>query len=126
MATGGPLSGLEWPVNGRSRYFFGTAIYRRNGLAHRGLTCWENGIAIYRDIAFALAVADLLELPDDLPLMPAVTAAMSIPIRPGDPASLTHLESSSAFRRSPASGAAGGEERPASIDIDQLRKPKAD
>jgi hypothetical protein len=30
-------------------------------------------------------------LPDDLPLMPAVTAAMSIPIHLGDPASLAHL-----------------------------------
>ena len=53
--------------------------------------CRENGIAFYRDIAFASAVADLLELPDDLPLMPAVTAAMSIPICLGDPASLAHL-----------------------------------
>jgi hypothetical protein len=54
--------------------------------------CRENGIALYRDIAFALAVADLLELPDDLPLMPAVTAAMSIPICLGDPASLAYLK----------------------------------
>ena len=53
--------------------------------------CRENGIALHRDIAFALAVADLLQLPDDLPLMPAVTAAMSIPIRLGDSASLAHL-----------------------------------
>ena len=29
--------------------------------------CRENGIALYRDIAFASAVADLLELPDDPP-----------------------------------------------------------
>jgi hypothetical protein len=34
-------------------------------------------IALHRNIAFTLAVADLLQLPDDLPLMPAVTAAMS-------------------------------------------------
>ena len=47
--------------------------------------------ALHRNIAFAVAVADLLELPDDLPLMPAVTAAMSVPIRLGDPASLAHL-----------------------------------
>ena len=53
--------------------------------------CRENGIALYRDIAFASAVADLLQLPHDLPLMPAVTAAMSIPIRLGDPASLAHV-----------------------------------
>jgi hypothetical protein len=36
--------------------------------------CEEQDIALHRNIAFALAVADLLELPDDLPLMPAVTA----------------------------------------------------
>ena len=53
--------------------------------------CEEQNIALHRNIAFALAVADLLQLPDDLPLMPAVTAAMSIPIRLGDPASLAHL-----------------------------------
>jgi hypothetical protein len=43
--------------------------------------CEEQDIALHRGIAFALAVADILELPDDLPLMPAVAAAMSIPIR---------------------------------------------
>ena len=53
--------------------------------------CEEQNIALHRNIAFALAVADLLELPDDLPLMPAVTAAMSVPICLGDPASLAHL-----------------------------------
>jgi len=53
--------------------------------------CEEHNIALHRNIAFALAVADLLQLPDDLPLMPAVTAAMSIPIHLGDPASLAHL-----------------------------------
>ena len=36
--------------------------------------CEEQNIALHRNIAFALAVADLLQLPDDLPLMPAVTA----------------------------------------------------
>ena len=54
--------------------------------------CEEQGIALYRDIAFALAVADLLELPDDIPLMPAVTAAMSIPMCLRDPASLARLK----------------------------------
>jgi hypothetical protein len=53
--------------------------------------CEEQNIALHRNIAFALAVADLLQLPDDLPLMPAVTAAMSIPISLGDSASLAHL-----------------------------------
>jgi hypothetical protein len=35
----------------------------------------QQEVALQRDIAFALAVADLLELSDDLPLLPAVTAA---------------------------------------------------
>jgi hypothetical protein len=52
----------------------------------------EQNIALHRNIAFALAVADLLQLPDDLPLMPAVTAAMSMPICLRDPASLAHLK----------------------------------
>jgi hypothetical protein len=61
----------------------------------------EQNIMLDRDVAFALAVADLLELPDDLPLMPAVTAAVSIPICLRDPASLAHLkaEAWSAARR---------------------------
>jgi hypothetical protein len=54
--------------------------------------CRENGVAIYRNIVFALAVADLLELPDDLPVMPAVTAAMSTPTCLSDRASLAHLK----------------------------------
>ena len=53
--------------------------------------CEEQNIALHRNIAFALAVADLLQLPDDLPFMPAVAAAMSIPICLRDPASLAHL-----------------------------------
>ena len=54
--------------------------------------CEEQDIALDRDIAFALAVADLLELPDDLPLMPAVTATISIRTCLRDPASLAHLK----------------------------------
>ena len=54
--------------------------------------CEEQDIAVHRDIAFALAVADLLELPDDVPLMPAVTAAMPVPTCLRDPASLAHLK----------------------------------
>ena len=54
--------------------------------------CRQNGIALYRDIAFAAAVADLLELPDDLPLMPAVTAAIFVPTCLNDRASLAHLK----------------------------------
>ena len=54
--------------------------------------CEEQDIALDHDIAFAVAVADLLELPDDLPLLPAVTAAMSIPMCLRDRASLAHLK----------------------------------
>ena len=62
--------------------------------------CAEQNIVLDRDMAFALAIADF-ELPDDLPLMPAVTAAMSIPICLRNPASLAHLkaEAWSAARR---------------------------
>ena len=66
--------------------------------------CEEQNIALHRNIAFALAVADLLQLPDDLPLMPAVTAAMSIPICLRDPASLAHLR---AVARAAARNGAG-------------------
>ena len=65
--------------------------------------CRENGIALYRDIAFASAVADLLELPDDLPLMPAVIAAVSIPACLNDRASLAHLKAAAVLRLAIAS-----------------------
>jgi hypothetical protein len=55
------------------------------------LHCRDKGVSINREVAFAVAVADLLQLPDDLPLMPAVTAAMSVPTRLSDRASLAHL-----------------------------------
>jgi hypothetical protein len=51
----------------------------------------NQGLPTDPEIAFALAVADLLQLPDDLPLMPAVKAAMSGPTRLSDRASLAHL-----------------------------------
>jgi hypothetical protein len=63
--------------------------------------CEERDIAVHRDIAFALAVADLLELPDDLPLMPAVMAAISTPTCLGHAGSRPP-ESGGAFRRLPA------------------------
>jgi hypothetical protein len=65
--------------------------------------CEEQAIALHRNIVFALAVADLLELPDDLPLMPAVTAALSVPISFSDAGSLAHLKAvaCAAARRSP-------------------------
>jgi hypothetical protein len=55
------------------------------------LHCRNKGVSINREIAFAVAVADLLQLPDELPLMPAVSAAMSVPTRLSDRASLAHL-----------------------------------
>jgi hypothetical protein len=57
----------------------------------QALHCRDQGISINREVVFALAIADLLKLPDDLPLMPAVTAAMSVPARLSDPASLARL-----------------------------------
>ena len=57
----------------------------------QALDCRDRGVSISRHVTFALAVADLLKLPDDLPLLPAVTAAMSVPARLSDPASLAHL-----------------------------------
>jgi hypothetical protein len=54
--------------------------------------CEQQNIALHPHIAFALAVADLLELRDDLPLMPAVTAALSVPIRLSDPGSWARLK----------------------------------
>jgi hypothetical protein len=54
--------------------------------------CEEQDIALHRNITFALAVADLLELPDNLPLMPVVMTAMSEPIRLSDPGSLARLK----------------------------------
>jgi hypothetical protein len=60
-------------------------------LAQTGASLPDNGVSINCDIAFAIAVAELLQLPDDLPLMPAVKAAMSVPTRLSDRASLAHL-----------------------------------
>ena len=65
--------------------------------------CEEKDIPLHRNIAFALAVANVLELPDELPLMPAVTAALSVPICLSNPGSLAHLKAvaCAAARRSP-------------------------
>jgi hypothetical protein len=54
--------------------------------------CEEQEIAPHRNIVFALAVADLLELPDDLPPMPAVATALSVPISFSVPGSIAHLK----------------------------------
>ena len=67
-------------------------LFNDNTLARdwreRVFDCRDQGLSIDRATAFAVAVADLLQLPDDMPLMPAVTAAMSIPTRLSDRASL--------------------------------------
>jgi hypothetical protein len=55
------------------------------------LHCRDKGVSISRQVTFALAVADLLLLPDDVPLMPAVAAAVSVPTRLSDPASIARL-----------------------------------
>jgi hypothetical protein len=64
---------------------------RAGDLREQVLHCRDKGVSINREVAFALAVADLLQLPDHLPLMPAVTAAMSVPTLLSDRASLAHL-----------------------------------
>ncbi len=57
----------------------------------QALYCRDQGVSINREIALIIAIAELLKLPDDVPLVPAVTAAMSIPACLRDPASLAHL-----------------------------------
>jgi len=52
----------------------------------------DRGISKDHETLFAVAVADLLELPDDMPLMPAVTAAIPVPVRLSDRVSLAHLK----------------------------------
>jgi hypothetical protein len=37
----------------------------------------DNGISVDTELSFALAIADLLQIPDDLPMVPCVCAAMS-------------------------------------------------
>ena len=74
------------------------------------LHCRGNGVSINCDIAFAVAVAELLQLPDDLPLMPAVKAAMSVPTRLSDRASLAHLRA--VARAAGREALAGADKRP--------------
>ena len=60
--------------------------------AKRCFTAGTKSVSINCDIAFAfVAIAQSLDGPDDLPLMPAVTAAVSVPTRLSDRASLAHL-----------------------------------
>ena len=55
------------------------------------LHCRDRGVSISRQVTFALAIADLPQLPDDVPLVPAVAAAVSIPAQLSDPASIANL-----------------------------------
>jgi hypothetical protein len=48
----------------------------------------DNGQHVDRTVGLALAVADLLELPDDTMFVPAVAAAMETPTQLTDPTSL--------------------------------------
>jgi hypothetical protein len=48
----------------------------------------DNGQDVAREVTFALAIADLLELPDDTLFIAAVTAARQAPTQLNDPASL--------------------------------------
>jgi hypothetical protein len=53
----------------------------------------DNGVPVDKDISFWLAIADLLEIPDDLPLWPAVSAAAVVPTRLDIPASVAYTKS---------------------------------
>jgi hypothetical protein len=48
------------------------------------------GYSVDREVAFALALADLLELPDDAMFLPAVFAAMKMQTRLDDPANVAY------------------------------------
>jgi hypothetical protein len=50
----------------------------------------DNGQHVDRTVGIALAVADLLELPDDTMFVPATEAAMETPTQLNDPASLAY------------------------------------
>jgi hypothetical protein len=50
----------------------------------------DNGNPVAKEVAHALAIADLLEIPDDLPMIPCVCAAESTPTRLDDPESLAY------------------------------------
>jgi hypothetical protein len=50
----------------------------------------DNGKPVEPETAHALALADLLRLPDDTMFVPAVDAAMATPTRLDDPASLAY------------------------------------
>ena len=97
-------------------------LFDENALAgdwrEKVLHCQDNGVSINRDIAFAVTFADLLQLPDDLPLMPAVTAAMSVPTRLRDWASLAHLRA--VAHAAAREALAGADKRPPGDGAPQL------
>jgi hypothetical protein len=49
----------------------------------------DQGLPVDRDLALALAIADLLEMPDDTMFIPATCAAMGTPTQMTDPASMS-------------------------------------
>ena len=53
----------------------------------------DNAMPVDRDVSFWLAIADLLEVPDDMPMWPAVSAAAVVPTRLDDPASVAYTKS---------------------------------
>jgi hypothetical protein len=48
----------------------------------------DRGETVDDDVSFALAIADLLQIPDDALFFPAVVAAMKTPTQLNDPASI--------------------------------------
>jgi hypothetical protein len=54
--------------------------------------CRDEGIKLDPHVEFAVTVADLFEVPDDMSLLPAVCAAMATPTRLDDPASMAHTK----------------------------------
>jgi hypothetical protein len=91
------------------------------------LHCRDKGVSISRQVTFALAVADLLQLPDDVPLMPAIAAAVSVPTRLSDPASFARLRAAAhaAGRAALANDAKRPSSRPAP-PIEPIVQPRFD
>jgi hypothetical protein len=54
--------------------------------------CHDNGIEVDSQISLAVAVADILDLPDDMPLLPAVCAAMTTPTQLNDAGSVAYTK----------------------------------
>jgi hypothetical protein len=52
----------------------------------------DHGKPVDKDVAFWLATADMLEVPDDAMFVPAVLAAMATPTQLDDPESLAYTK----------------------------------